>query len=657
MKKAMPVRGRPGAQGVWIAAVFGLAAAVFATDRFVAPGGTDAPPYTNWHTAAHYLQSAVDECIDGDVVWVTNGTYAVTNEIFINKAITVRSINPSSRAVILNGGGTNRCFYLNHADALIAGFVITNGFSDEAGGGVEVSYGGTVSNCLITGNRVTVNTDLSFGGGGVDFFPSGQLLNCDIVGNTAEGTNSPAGGGVLCEGAAVVVRQCTIDRNRVISAVTNGLGGGLQCVDAAAVERCFIRGNTVQGIGGGVACDGFKGGVSISDCTIATNFSTLLGGGFVIQTGELIVGRVTNSVGGVSGVSVTAGGVTTTTDSRGFFGVIATANTTNEIVTSKQGYLATTVSNVVVGSSAGNTQGNAISFVNIVQGSAFTLTAGTYSTNILLEWTNPTNASYTGHAHILWTTNSSQEWDTWSAPTGSIKVGVATNRYPTNNVVSGGSLGGAENSLYTIHSNRTIGVTYYYKVWITNSAGWMSPDTEGSIVTAQARPDAGNMTMYFIDNSASRLVRCLKFTATGEIKLNTTVATTNMVPYNIAGVGDFDSDNVDDILFQRNTSTNGAPNEGSFTNSWYVWFMQPFGKLKSQTSMNVNDLTGNGAVTVRGIAGQAGSNALIVARANSGAMRIYTATNGVIDTMTNYVGSGLITNTTGWHASMGVTTR
>ena len=379
---------------------------------------------------------------------------------------------------------------------------------------------------------------------------------------------------------------------------------------------------------------------------------------FPTNTGELIVGRVTNTLGGVSGVSVTAGGITTTTDSRGFFSVIVTANTTNDVTTSKQGYLASTVSNVVVGTSSGNTQGNAFTYVNVVQGAALTLTAGTYSTNVLLEWTNPTNSSYTGLAHILWTTNASPGWDTWSAPTGAIVMGAATNKYPTNNVVSGGSLGGAENSIYYIHTNRTLGVTYYYKLWITNSSGWLAPDTAGSVVTAQAKPDTGTLTMYFQDNSSARLVRCLKFTTNGEVKLNTTVATTNMVPYYIASVGDFDSDNVDDILFQRNSGTNGAPNEGSALNSWYVWFMQSCGKLKSQTAMNVNDLTFGGNVVVRGVANQGATNALIVTRNSAGYMRIFAATNGVISaTTTNYAGSTLLTNAVGWQSSMGITIR
>jgi len=215
------------------------------------------------------------------VVWVTNGIYALTNEITIDRAVTVRSIDIPSRLVTVNGGAAHRCFSLNHSNAFLAGFVITNGFHAAYGGGVEISGGG-VSNCLITGNRVAVNTRYSYGGGGVDCYLSGQLLNCDIVGNTVSGTNYPTGGGVLCQGSAVLVRQCTIERNRVLSPFTNGLGGGAQGTDGVAVERCSIRGNTVQGIGGGICC---AHQVSISDGTISSNSASLSGGGFYIQTG------------------------------------------------------------------------------------------------------------------------------------------------------------------------------------------------------------------------------------------------------------------------------------------------------------------------------------------------------------------------------------
>ena len=282
----MPNGGRICAMRILTVGLVHIGATVLAVDRYVSPSGSNTAPYTNWNTAARSIQSAVDASSPGDVVWVTNGTYALTNEILVDKAVTVRSIDIASRPVTINGRAANRCFYLNHPDASILGFVITNGFSMTYGGGVEIDRGGTVSNCLITGNRVTVNASDAFGGGGVDCFMSGQLVNCDIVGNTASGTNYPAGGGVLCQGDAVVVRQCKIEHNTVLSARTNGLGGGVQCVNTARVERCFVRGNTVQGIGGGVCCESQ---VLVSDCVISSNSATLSGGGFYIQTGSVSV--------------------------------------------------------------------------------------------------------------------------------------------------------------------------------------------------------------------------------------------------------------------------------------------------------------------------------------------------------------------------------
>jgi hypothetical protein len=391
---------------------------------------------------------------------------------------------------------------------------------------------------------------------------------------------------------------------------------------------------------------------------------------FPTNSGEMIVGRVTNSVGGgVAGVTVSAGGVTNTTDSRGFFGLIVTKNTTNTLTAVKQGYATTVMSNLAVGASSANTQGNIATFVNISQGPAFTLTAGTYSTNVLLEWTNPTNANYTGLAHILWTTNNPQDWASWSAPTGSILDGVAgaantvTNEYPTNHVISGGSLGGAASTLSIVHSNLVLGATYYYKVWLTNSSGWVTPSTPGSTLTAQATPDTGNLTMYFQYFSSTsptvvRLVKCLKFTPTNTVKLDTTVAITNMYAYNIASVGDFDSDNVDDILFQRNMSTGMAPNVSSASNSWYVWFMDSSGKLKSQKAVNTNDLTLGGYYTVRGISTKGTKEAMILTRSAAGDIVSFSATNGVIDpaiTNWNSTGSIIVTNAVGWQSPIGVT--
>jgi hypothetical protein len=129
-----------------------------------------------------------------------------------------------------------------------------------------------------------------------------------------------------------------------------------------------------------------------------------------------------------------------------------------------------------------------------------------------------------------------------------------------------------------------------------------------------------------------------------------------MVNYNIVGVGDFNSDNVDDILFQRITGTNGAPNAGSASNSWYVWFMQPSGKLKSDQLVNTNDLTSAGTYIVRGVSAKGTNEAMIITRAASGTILSFSATNGVIDaSITNFTGGIQVNSATGWLSSIGVT--
>lgn len=75
-----------------------------------AGSGDPRPPYTNWATAAHVLQDAVDAAGPGALVLVTNGVYSsggraafeyLTNRVCISLPVTVQSVNGPEVTVIL----------------------------------------------------------------------------------------------------------------------------------------------------------------------------------------------------------------------------------------------------------------------------------------------------------------------------------------------------------------------------------------------------------------------------------------------------------------------------------------------------------------------------------------------------------------------------
>ena len=148
-----------------------------------------APPYTNWTTAAHDIQSAIDESVDGDVVLVTNGVYAsggkvvhgaLTNRVSIDKAIQVVSVN-GPEATIIQGNGWNtyfgdaavRCAYVG-TNAMLSGFTLQDGLTrrsvagvpiiDQNGGGAWCESTGIITNCILRWNGAENNGGGVYGG-------------------------------------------------------------------------------------------------------------------------------------------------------------------------------------------------------------------------------------------------------------------------------------------------------------------------------------------------------------------------------------------------------------------------------------------------------------------------------------------------------------
>ena len=238
------------------------------TTRYVSlESRTPVPPYPTWETAATNIQDAVDAAKAGDTVLVTNGVYAVGerdgNRVSIINSIRLRSVN-GPVVTTIDGGGGVRCVYLG-TDAVLSGFTLTNGASDN-GGGVYCEASAVVNNCTVTQNS-------ALNGGGVS---GGTLYNCHLTSNWAHciqkegGLGGGAGsstlydcivggnyaywsGGGVCAGT---LYNCIVSGNSAM------YGGG---VDIGALYNCSITGNSAGYWGGGV----FRG--TLYNCIVYYN--------------------------------------------------------------------------------------------------------------------------------------------------------------------------------------------------------------------------------------------------------------------------------------------------------------------------------------------------------------------------------------------------
>ena len=126
---------------LWIISVWAATMlSALATNVYVAAPGSVTPaiPYTNWTMAATNIQDAVDAIVTngGNYVFVSNGTYYLTNQIVITKGITLQSWNQGvldPTNTVIHGNNydgkpvTNRCVYMNHPLARLVGFTLTQG--------------------------------------------------------------------------------------------------------------------------------------------------------------------------------------------------------------------------------------------------------------------------------------------------------------------------------------------------------------------------------------------------------------------------------------------------------------------------------------------------------------------------------------------------
>jgi probable HAF family extracellular repeat protein len=264
--------------------------------------------------------------------------------------------NSADNAYGANGGGiysigtltvTNSILNGNQSGGIYAATatVTDSGISDNTGGGIVISNGGTLSltNCTISSNNgrgigssvpsgsgtltiagCIISDNLSHGiavdgmvsitdstishnaGTGVTEDSPGTLT---VTNSTISGNTSGYGG--ISSTGTLIVTHSTISGNS-----SEDFGGGIKSQGTATVTNSIISGNSAYGRGGGID---FSGTLTVTNSTISGNSVgyTGYGGGITASGGTLIVtnstisGNVDN--GGVAGGIV--GGPMTITDS------------------------------------------------------------------------------------------------------------------------------------------------------------------------------------------------------------------------------------------------------------------------------------------------------------------------------------------------------
>jgi len=255
-----------------------------ALDRYVVEPGTipdgNGGIYTGWDIAATQIQWAVNAATNaGDTVWVSNGTYVLTNQIVVISNMVLRSTN-GPEVTIVNGnfvlnapGATtnNRCLYVSNTAAFVSGFTFSNGASINLGGSGVLLARGTLSNCTVCNNTYFPGAAESGGGGILLTHAATTVTACRVIGNmtTNSGTGNLYGEGGGIGNAGGLVINCLISNNMVLGGNGNAsFGGGI--FSGGNVQSCLICNNSNQsGYGGGIWADS----ITLNSCTVLANYA------------------------------------------------------------------------------------------------------------------------------------------------------------------------------------------------------------------------------------------------------------------------------------------------------------------------------------------------------------------------------------------------
>jgi Right handed beta helix region/Chlamydia polymorphic membrane protein (Chlamydia_PMP) repeat len=285
---------------------------------------------SSWQAAHIDLQSALDDAVAGDEIWVAAGTYypSVENggtgeyyrsfqlindvalyggfaggETSLSQRNWETNIATLSGDIGIAGDNVDNCYHVFYHPiysdltdtAVLDGFVITegnaNGTGDHRSGGGMYNRDAspTVRNCTFSDNHANVSS-YSYGGGMVNYYASPTVINCRFIGNTCQ----KFGGGMYNYAASPRVVDCVFEDNRAglppeVSS-SNGNGGGVYVGNNSTPTfiRCLFDSNTAKWDGGGMYNSGSSSQPSqpyLVNCTFQDNIAEKQNGGGMYNDG------------------------------------------------------------------------------------------------------------------------------------------------------------------------------------------------------------------------------------------------------------------------------------------------------------------------------------------------------------------------------------
>ena len=262
-------------------------------------------PYGTWETACSTFAAAVAAARSGATVLVADGDYRLTAQCPVSLPITIKSLN-GPYGTVISGNRTFQLIRLDHAGAVLDGFLMTNGLR------AVYNNGATVRKCRFTGNTIGRNNPaMSL------YNDNGRVENCEFFGDRRGLTNVPGGlsdityGSLYQTGDNAVTERCSFHDNyfgNVHQSESHWAGVGMHMLGGTVRTSLFYENGISNGIEGAGSANRsaaglFMTGGRAANCTFVDNYSLI--------PPESETGLATNVFGVHAVAGLSAKGITT----------------------------------------------------------------------------------------------------------------------------------------------------------------------------------------------------------------------------------------------------------------------------------------------------------------------------------------------------------